>query len=552
MVSLFDNYDAVVLDVSLCFSSLSDSDALFEALKIFEENEGVLFQSPAFLVEFDALINVVNSELVETANAYMERINMFNIESFPQKELGGGCDCSSLVVRLISEDIDVAIVTTDKLLIERLILNNIQVSIINPTNAENPLIIPSDFEDYKIKSDVLATEQPIPIIHTHIIEGDSLYCGEDGSTVTLTKVYNNGGKDAIIYECDRAGVVAKIFNEGHLTDTKLQNIKDFMNFNKNLTWLAYPLDILYSTALTSDASKSNCPVGYLMVKIDDVTAIGIEELFVGDLDVVFYENYKDIKPSYVAEICIAVVRQIVYLHMNGILFGDFNGGNFALKNDRSTDYVVFFDVDGYGYKKNLVVSGAAEWENPRKYNRDDKREFLRAEYDNLCIVIFRWLMLGMPPFVNAEYYDWHNETEERKARWALIPVPLQVLFNKVFKDGKLVTPTELLFTLEKAHTTMKSQPSYSKHFTKFLEEGDDPPTPSGDLEDIFSNWSGTSSSFDQPPPKKSMPTALKIAIAVIIVIVIFFIVFALMSGGSTPEGASSVGGIFIIEEFSQI
>lgn len=465
MLDRFEEFGAIVLDSSLLFSRLDDS--FFKLLSVFVENNGALFRYPAFSTEANELLMAVDSSTKIVSQNNSEQLNALNITSFKAKDLNGDCGCESLIFLLLSQEIEVAVATTNKLLIERLVLNNISVSIINPAEKGISITRPTDFETHKQKSDVLALATPSAIPYARVGEGVRLKCGDD-SEVTLTSIFNSGGKEAVIYNCDRTGVVAKIFKEGILTDAKIENIRNFISFNNELPWLVCPIDILYV-----NATKSSCPVGYLMKCIDDVTDIGAEELFVGDIDCLSNDRYKETKPSYVADVCSSILRQVIYLHMNGVLFGDYNGGNFALKNDGSTDYVTFFDTDGYGYKKNPVVSAAAEFENPRAYDLHDKRDLLRSEYDNLCIAVFRWMTLGMLPYVkdangNWQYRDWHNETEQRKARWTLLPTTLQKLFNKVFGEGEVRTPTELLFALKNAYKKIVTQPSYSEHFANLL------------------------------------------------------------------------------------
>lgn len=469
MLDIFMEFGVIVLDSSLIFASFDSS--FLNYLRVYTENGGSLFRCPSYKTEVSELQNAVGDSVREISKSNAQHISEFDVTDVRAKELDGECDCEALIAMLLAQNIEVAIATINKFLIMRLILNDIPVSIIDPTDVT--ITRPTDFESYKEKSDVLALSPPSPIPCMPVNEGDRLLCG-DGNYITLSTVFNAGGKEAVIYYCDRHDVVAKIFKDGILTDVKLENIKNFINFKPSLPWLICPIDILFAQRvdITNDTTE-NCPVGYLMPKISNVTDVGVEELFLGDIDCLSESKYKEIRPAYVADVCIAILRQIIFLHMNGVLFGDFNGGNFALKNDGSTDFVVFFDTDGYGYKKNPVVSAAAEFENPRIYDLHDKRDMLRSEYDNIYISVFRWMTLGMSPFSKDEngdwkYRDWQKENEQRKARWMLIPNDLQELFDRVFGDGEVRTPTELLFALKNAYKRIVIQEAYSKHFAAFL------------------------------------------------------------------------------------
>lgn len=468
MVNIYKRFGVIVIDSSLLFSRLTDR--FFEKLRVYAEDGGALMRYPAFQVEAEELEKAAGGKMRRIAKYNLRKLDNLKFIEFSAKELDGDCDCESLIRRLLTQDIEVAVAASNKLLIERLILNQIDVSIIDLSNA-GTVVRPSNFNRYEDASDVLALAEPEALPYIPVKEGDTLFCG-DGSAIELTSIFNSGGKEAVIYNCTRSGFVAKIFQDGVLTDLKLENIKNFIGFHRDMPWLACPVDVLY----VKKEEGSNCPVGYLMKCVDGVTAMNEEELFLGDIDCFSQEKYKEVKPIYVVGICIAILRQVMYLHMKGILFGDYNGGNFAIKDDRSTDYVCFFDTDGYGYKKNPVVSAAAEFESPRTYNFHDKRDLLRSEYDNLYIALFRWMTLGMVPFSkdtdgNWVYRDWGHETEQRKARWAIIPTPLQKLFNKVFGGGQAKTPTELLYALKKAYGIVAMQPTYSAYFAELLSGG---------------------------------------------------------------------------------
>jgi len=200
-MTYFEEFKAIVLDSSILFLPLDDS--FFDILNAFEQIDGALFCCPAFNVERDELLKAIKGDtaLVDVAKKNIEKLGCLNVTQSTVDDIGG-YDCESLVCYLAEEleGYDIAVATTNKLFIERLILNDIPISIIDLCEKQIKIIRPSNFNKYKSESDVLSfvDKKPSPLPYVEVDVGDLLICG-DGTSVVLSGVYHRGGREATIY-----------------------------------------------------------------------------------------------------------------------------------------------------------------------------------------------------------------------------------------------------------------------------------------------------------------------------------------------------------------
>ena len=155
--------------------------------------------------------------------------------------------------------------------------------------------------------------------------------GQDSSAspVTLTRLLSSGG-EGYAYATDRPGYVAKVYKKGHATENKFRKCRWFVDKQISYEGICLPTHIL--------ADDKDNFVGYLMPEALGETLASI----IHPLEL--QERYPDITRVHLAQLCIAILEQLRFLHENGLLVFDLDMTN-ILVDGFGTDKLRVFLVD---------------------------------------------------------------------------------------------------------------------------------------------------------------------------------------------------------------
>lgn len=231
-------------------------------------------------------------------------------------------------------------------------------------------------------------------------EGNIVY--NDNESYLLGKLLGQGGEGTIYEVSDN--LVAKIYNEEHLTNNRYEKLKLMVETpftiakSKKICW---PLKLLFD--------KNDCFVGYLMRKApSNYKTIGESVINITKKEVLdYYPALKNWNRKSLVGLCKSIAYVFKELHDNGLVVGDINGGNILVDlDDNKGNSILFVDTDSFQVGPYPCPVGVTVFTSPEIYRREKQKQlsygtFLRTIQDDeyaLASLLFQILMFGQVPF----------------------------------------------------------------------------------------------------------------------------------------------------------
>lgn len=255
--------------------------------------------------------------------------------------------------------------------------------------------------------------------------------------VVLKDLIGVGGEGSV-YNIDDE-VVAKIYNEDKLTQTKSEKIAIMVKKRINDFSICWPINEI--------KNKENFIIGYTMKKCEGKP---ISSLYRGPVIT------KKIHPDFCKEDSINIVINILYkikkLHNNNVLLGDINDRNFLINFKQRKVFLI--DTDSYQLEDYCCEVGTMGYLAPELKQgvlSNSLRTFEDEGY-GVAVFIFRTLMLGYFPFAKvgegADYvelikkqdfpYTLKDKTTKKNVpqiayeNWNEFPIMLKKMFIHTF------------------------------------------------------------------------------------------------------------------------
>lgn len=492
MENLFQNYKIVVLDSSFFVSEFSES--FQESLKC-----SYVYIAGTFRTELNQYKKILP---LSKKNVYNKNIDFidenisvrsldfksFSLDAVSSDNVSEELydliknidkihnDIWGLVTLLEKLKAKFVLATANQLLIQKVVLNNINVDIFNLNS--NTFIYSKNFSQMSKWFELDNTEAFVATESYNIASENSvLYLG-DGTRIMLAEEVGFGAEATIFKVDGRDEWIAKIFKKEKLSVKKFKNLKNLQRMNKllDVTWALFPADILYYD------SELSVPAGFVENYIEVDESLGNDALYLGGLDQLDGELKTHVSSSI--EICLKIVRQIKYLNNYGFFISDFNLDNFAFKESDDT-CIHMWDTDSFGYAS--YFSGYCDGnETSRKYNREMKSGAIDYCCEELYLFVFTVLSLGDPPISPYTFkFKYDNENYPSLARKEFFPDNLWSLFEQVFRQEKLPSVEVLLQQLEAALEDCRSAPYMDRTYNEIIngyvepeiDEEDEPEIP---------------------------------------------------------------------------
>lgn len=357
------------------------------------------------------------------------------------------------------------LITANRLLIQRLILNEIPMDIYD-LQADSWY----DFSRYaqakpacEFRGDS-EYEAVLPIPEDAVQKENKsrlprklqLYCS-DGTKVELTVKSELEGAEARIYGVkERPSQLAKIFIPKGRKPEKIHNVKHLLEKGKRIDvpWTMFPEELLYWDAACENVA------GFLQHYAQATKSLGEEVLYIGYMDDVECKAKREItKVSDTVERCLAMVRQVAFLNVFGLYISDYNLANFAVPKTADRDFtkpleITMWDVDSFCSREYRPSS----WDNtvqPDSLSAANKAERLNANAmlnctELLFICVYRMLTLGErvyycdPPNSDKSEFQRPNRkfqmtgslSSDQQKKKVMVPTNVWKLFETVFGKGK--------------------------------------------------------------------------------------------------------------------
>lgn len=469
MPGLFQKYRIALLDASFFVSEFSD--------KVRRGLEQInVYVADTFLAEVEQYKAVLPAS---KRAAYDENIRFLNenkqlitldLDSFDNKSRHIHNDTWGVLTLLVSMKAKFVLITADKLLIQRVVLNELDVDIYDLD--KNTFIQKKDFPAYTDIFELKDDESYPPLnIGVHHVEEESLLYRANNSPIILGKEINLGAEATLFHVRGNPNLIVKIFKEDCLNASKYTSILRVRNLNQllDIPWALFPLEVVYYDA--------NCsiPAGFTESYVSAGTNLDDNPLYLGNISL--SAEYLNTRLSDTLELCIQVVRQVHYLNSHGILVSDFNLANFALPPSVSS-YVQMWDTDSFGYES--FFSGYCDGNRTsREYDISTKNGVIGFSCEALHVFTFSLLSLGDAPISEfSGKFKFDKPDYEALYRKDLFPDNLWNLFTEVFRGEKEPSLEVLLQQLHIALQLCKDHPKADRTYQQLLSGVvDKPDTP---------------------------------------------------------------------------
>lgn len=454
-ISFYD-YVFVILDFSALFSALSD-DLLLDL-----SSHPDVYVSKTFNTECEQVKKLANSSLASKYQRNIKFLKSITTKYLPYDDLSADIDTFGLAKYFAYQDVDFVVLTANQIIIQQIVLNNVRADIYNVNS--NKLLRFNSFNSAKRLFEL--SPNKVLLDCSFAISKGTILHRRNGSLVTLSNEYNSKGTEAVIYEIvGDTKNLAKIYRDKKLTAEKFDNIKKLIKLNSTikLTWCAFPIAILYY-----DKSLKQ-PIGYIMPFAKDINLLSDDELFAGQVFDILH-NHRETRISYTIELCLKIVRQILFLNMHGVVVSDFNDANFGIHSD-NPDRIMMLDTDSFGFREYFSDCRAQYDEYTRAYDFLKKNEAINFSYESLSIFIFKLLSLGLEPLYKGNFRFRENRINHgNDFKWDFFPQNLKKLFLSIFDANKPCSISVLIYELQIANQKLKKEKSTNKTYRELCTD----------------------------------------------------------------------------------
>jgi len=451
---MLSSYVFVVLDFSALFSFLEVE--FFENLK----NHADVFVAKTFNIECKQIQIFLSGNSLATFQKNKRLIKGITTKLLPNGTKVSDFDVFSLTKYFADNDVDVILIVSNQILIQKIVLEDIHVDIYDVSN--NKLLRFNQFISYKSNFEISYNKNILPYKTSARTE---LYT-DNGDTIFLGSEFNTSGTEAIIYRInDNSSLLAKIYRDKKLTIEKISNIKKLaqLDFISRIEWGTFPKNILYLDRTLTQ------PIGYTMILAKNIKLLSDEELYAGRVEDILLNN-RETKISHTVELCLKIVRQIIFLNMNGIVVSDFNDGNFAFPIDKKQP-IMMLDTDSFGNKEYFSDCRAQYDEYTRVYDFSKKNEAINFSYESLFIFAFKLFSLGLEPLYDNKFrFRKDRNNYGNDFRWEFFPHNLKIFFITIFDEKKVRSINAFLYELENANRALKKTKTNNKTYRELCTE----------------------------------------------------------------------------------
>ena len=354
------------------------------------------------------------------------------------------------------------VLTANALLIQRIVLNDMHVSVYNLRTNE---LIHAD--DARAKASIQREFVPTKATISHIAfkgeEGKRLY-RKNGTHVTLSREIRTGMEATLYMLENQPGLIAKIYLTGQLPPEKLSHLQRLVDMEKpNVSWAVFPLEMLYYDQACTD------PAGFIESYVKTSASLDEIKLFLGKIDTL-EEEWLSKDVLYPIEICLKVVRQVCYLNCYGFYVSDFNLGNLSIISNQSLN-IQMWDTDSYGYTGYFSAAHDGN-KKSRSYDTSLKTGAIEFCSDALYVMVFYLLTLGDAPM--SEFakggFKYDKPNYRLSYRRELMPDNIWSLLATVFRQQKAPSSEALLYELSVTQALLTKSSVTNKTYKQLLRE----------------------------------------------------------------------------------
>ncbi len=474
---LFQNYKAAVLDSALFASGFSlDMKLSLSALK-------KIYVSTTFMAEIEQYKAVLPDDKLKTYNhnlSYISNCALITTSFDTQSADAGDLNNDIWGILSVFSDIraKVVLITSNKLLIRRVILHELAIDIYDLN--ENCFILSNYFGSLKEKYEFNDEQEEIVVVldDGQVIKARGQYYLpapdkipsessrvflSNGTVVQLGKSFNSGLEADLYHIEDGSKRIAKIYKKGNLSLNKFKHIQNVVGMNAmaGISWAQYPDHLIYAD------EEHTMPVGLVENYVETEMNLDDDLLYLGDLDLP--KKILKRKVSSSVELCLKIVRQVMYLGSCGFCVCDFNTGNFAYikGNNRAMQ---MWDTDSFGYERYFAPYCAGQKSN-REYDFSKSIETIDFCTDALLLFAFSILSLGDSPVSDVSgKFKYDNPKYFASYRKAFFPKNLWNMFESVFRGEKLPSAETLLYELYVAWKHFEEVPGDDMSYAKLLHQ----------------------------------------------------------------------------------
>lgn len=339
-------------------------------------------------------------------------------------------------------------------------LNNVLIMTLSPKG----LVTPSKTSFLRfcggimVSDDVQPTkpQKPLKMASNEVkkVSNGDIVTTQNKKEYVLVNKLAEGGEGAI-YQTNVDGVVAKIYFENSLDDTKYNKLKEMVNISGNLSNVCVPEELLF---------KDGKFVGFTMKQVPPTFDTLTKTIFQLGKPSMQATYPKWTRLSLVSS-CIAICIGFDHLHKSGILMGDVNSDNILIDmSNYEKPSIYFVDCDSMQYGDFNCPVGQESYTDPRiykLYGESPKFIDVKRTMDNelyaITVLLFKVLFFGYSPYISkknidikkamidynfayrSKNSDGADTPEENRLIWNNTPRYIKDAFEEVFVNKGYVT-----------------------------------------------------------------------------------------------------------------
>lgn len=464
MGALLKKYNIAVLDSSIYCARFSDS--LMEDLKKLK-----VYASESYATEVMQLKKILPPEQLDILGENNNFINMnINLKTVDKNIMHNQPNMyyfDTLGLLKLLNDYNgnkCVLITSNQLLIEQVVLSGLDIDIYDFGNDKTYLA--KDYINLKRNFEFgMKTSVKLGISTKEVKQGSVIYT--DSDEYYLVEDSFKSGLEGSIYKVNNNTEVVKVINTDLLTREKINNVRNLIELREKglfdrIKWVELPRKLVFSD------KERRTPIGFSERFVDTLKGLDEKSLFSGDISDLSSEDSK-LRITDGLDICIKIVRQILYLKIAGIYVSDFNFQNFSFATDDR--YLMMWDSDSFtSIHSSTFNPTVASLAFNRKFDLSRKLEAINFCEDQLYQFVFRILSLGdCPIFEGTNHYKYASTDTVSQFRKVFIPRNVFELFNETFKDKRAPSAEVLLFELVAAKKALINRPA-NKTYGEIVKE----------------------------------------------------------------------------------
>lgn len=246
-------------------------------------------------------------------------------------------------------------------------------------------------------------------------------------------------RNSLLYETEGGRALIKLTTEKRKLEWMIAHPVEFDTF-------AWPQRVVYHKERSSGPAGYNLSlIGYRMKKWTPL--MRVREVLIHEVD-----------EAVRLELCIALIKKALYLHMRGILVTNYSLDHFGVDGHGR---LIMLDCIGYSIHDCAGKSHTPDYLSTSAGDYASRSGLIQAEYKDLCAVVFYILSKGIPLHSAEQSKEWKEVGEDLKSLetpWQLLNYISGRYEKRIFEKDQIPKLSEVSQTAFCHNPNLKRRP----------------------------------------------------------------------------------------------